>query len=147
MARRTPDTTRLERVANDIHAILARALREEAKDPRIADLTITAVRMSRDLRLAHVNLVPLGGRGDPATLMAGLHAASGFLRREVGRQMRLRHTPELHFHLDDGVDESIRMVSRLMEMEQDRQEPGADATEDEAGWPEEADPDDVETAS
>lgn len=122
MARRRPDGTRQERVANDIHAILARTLRVEVKDPRVATVSITAVRMSRDLRIAHVNLVPLGGQGDPAELMQGLQAASGFLRRQLGQQLRLRHTPELHFHLDEGVADSVAMVSRLMEMETARTE-------------------------
>lgn len=136
MARRRPDSTRQERVGNDIHAILARTLRQEVKDPRVATVSITAVRMSRDLRIAHVNLVPLGGQGDPKELMDGLQAASGYLRRQLGKNLRLRHTPELHFHLDEGVDDSVAMISRLMEMEASRtgdadEEDGEDDGEDE----------------
>ncbi|NOY27986.1 MAG: 30S ribosome-binding factor RbfA [Oligoflexia bacterium] len=104
----------------DVHAIVARALREDVKDPRVADLSITAVRMSRDLSIAHVNVVPLGGRGDTQRLMQGLDAAAGFLRSVLGQQIRLRHTPQLQFHLDDGLDDSLAMTRRLSEMEQDR---------------------------
>lgn len=114
------DSVRLDRVGQEVHQVLARALREEVKDPRVADLSITAVRMSRDLRLAHINLVPLGGLGDPKVLLAGLNAASGFLRRTLGAELRLYHTPELHFHFDDGLDESLRMSRLLTEMEQSR---------------------------
>lgn len=123
------DSLRLDRVGQEIHQVLARALREEVKDPRIADLSITAVRMSRDLRLAHVNLVPLGGKGDPAVLLAGLNAASGFLRRTLGAELRLFHTPELHFHFDEGLDESLRMSRLLTELEQSRAGGGAAAAE------------------
>lgn len=148
MARRRPEDTRQERVANDIHAILARTLRTEVKDPRVAAVSITAVRMSKDLRLAHVNLLPLGGQGDPTELMAGLQAASGFLRRELGKQLHLRHTPELHFHLDEGLDASVAMVSKLAEMHARRAEHGGDGgdeqTPDEASDDEASD--DTDTA-
>mgnify|MGYP000956369717 CR=1 FL=1 len=114
------DSVRLDRVGQQVHQVLARALREEVKDPRVADLSITAVRMSRDLRLAHINLVPLGGQGDAKALLAGLNAAAGFLRRALGAELRLFHTPELHFHLDEGLDESLRMSRMLTEMEESR---------------------------
>ena len=124
---------RAERLADDIHAFLSRCLREEVKDPRVADVSITSVRLSRDLAIAHVNLVPLGGQGDPERVLAGLQAAAGFLRRELGRNIRIRHTPELRFHIDQGLDDSLRMTSRLMEMEGDRkaQPPAPEAEEQE----------------
>jgi len=124
------DGGRPERVASDIHAILARTLHEEVKDPRVSDVSITAVRMSRDLSLAHINVVPLGGQGDPARMLAGLEAAAGFLRHAVGQQLRLRHTPELRFHVDDRLDDSLRMATLLTHMEQAR-EPGLDGDPDE----------------
>lgn len=120
----SPSTTpaaRADRVATDIHAVLARTLREEVKDPRVSSVSITAVRLSKDLSIAHVNFVPLGGQGDPATLLAGLQAAAGFLRRVVGQEIRLRHTPDLQFHLDEGLDESLRMTRMLQALEEQRQ--------------------------
>ena len=119
----TSPAVRAERVATDIHAVLARTLREEVKDPRVASVSITAVRLSKDLSIAHVNFVPLGGQGDPEMLLAGLRAAAGFLRRAVGQEVRLRHTPELQFHLDDGLDDSLRMTRMLRDLEEQRGAP------------------------
>ena len=126
------DAARQDRIATDIHAVLAQTLREDVKDPRVAALSITAVRLSTDLSIAHVNVVPLGGQGDAEVLLAGLEAAAGFLRRAIGRQVRLRHTPELRFHLDEGIDESLRMSRLLGEME-DRRGEGPPAGDDDDG--------------
>jgi len=122
--RRRSSGERPERIAQQIHSLLAVALREEIKDPRLSAVSITGVRVSRDLAIAHVNVVPLGGEGDGAELVAGLSAAAGFLRRVVGGGLRLRHTPELRFHLDEGLDASLAMTSRLMEMEAARASEG-----------------------
>lgn len=131
MARKRSGDPRPDRVGMEIHGVLDRLIREEVKDPRVTAVSITKVRMSRDLRIAHVNLVPLGGIGDGEAMVAGLTAAAGFLRRAVGKALRLRHTPELHFHLDDGIDESVRMASMLHDMEQSRdddEDGGGDAS-------------------
>lgn len=124
-AERSPaEAQRAEKVAAEIHQVLARLLREEIKDPRVGPLSLTSLHMSRDLRIAHINLVPLGGQGDPAALLEGLEAAGGFLRRAVGQELRLRHTPELRFHLDEGVDEAMRMTRLLRELEAQREDGG-----------------------
>lgn len=127
----------------DVHRIVAQALREDVKDPRVALLSITAVRLSRDLSIAHLNVVPLGGKGDSDVLMAGLQAATGFLRSLLAHGLRIRHTPELQFHLDEGLDDSLAMTTRLTEMETqrlsigqsepERSEPAADTGADATG--------------
>ncbi len=124
MARRNSDGARNERVANDIHGLLAAALRQEVKDPRVSAVSITKVRVSRDLSIAHVNVVPLGGLGDGDDMLEGLNAATGFLRRLLGQRLRMRHTPQLRFHLDDGLDASVAMTSRLLDMEAARSDDG-----------------------
>lgn len=112
---------RPERVAQDVSQILTGVLRRGLRDPRVTDLTITRVRMSPDLRVAHINFVPLGGVGDGAEILDGLESASGFLRRELGRQLRIRHTPELRFHLDDHLDQAIAMTRLLDRLTADRE--------------------------
>ncbi|MCB9759189.1 MAG: 30S ribosome-binding factor RbfA [Alphaproteobacteria bacterium] len=111
---------RAERTAELVHAELARLLRTEVKDPRVGVVSITHVRMSGDLRHATVHIAPLGGRGDSEEMLAGLNSALGFLRREVGRALRLKHAPALHFRVDDGVDEAVRMTELLTRMERER---------------------------
>ena len=110
---------RNERVAGEIHAILAEALRTRIKDPRIGLISLTGVRVTRDLGTATVYFTPLGGEGDAAKMAEGLRAASGFLRREVGRQLRLRQAPELVFKADTGIDEAVRLTALLERMEEE----------------------------
>jgi ribosome-binding factor A len=110
---------RNERVAGEIHAILAEALRTRIKDPRIGLISLTGVRVTRDLGTATVYFTPLGGEGDVKRMGEGLRAASGFLRREIGRQLRLRVSPELVFKPDTGVDEAVRLTALLERMEEE----------------------------
>jgi ribosome-binding factor A len=77
---------------------------------------MTSVRVTDDLRIARINFVPLGGEGDDAKILAGLEAARGYLRRELGRRVRLKYVPELRFHLDEGLSESFRVTEILDQM-------------------------------
>lgn len=104
---------RLDRVAGDIADILSSLIRAGLRDPRITPITITVVRMSVDLRIAHVNFTPLGGQGDPEAILKGLFSATGYLRRELGQRLQLRHVPELRFHLDDSITRGVEMTQLL----------------------------------
>lgn len=126
---------RLDRVAGDIADILSTLIRDGLRDPRITPLTITVVRMSVDLRIAHVNFMPLGGKGDPEAILKGLFSATGFLRRELGQRLQMRHVPELRFHLDDSISRGVEMTQFLDALPQthpraiEGEEGGAEATE------------------
>lgn len=79
-------------------------------------ITLTSIRVTDDLRLARVNFVPLGGEGDSEQIAAGLEAARGFIRREIGRRVRLKYVPELRFHLDEALAESFRVADLIDEL-------------------------------
>lgn len=113
-------TNRPARVAGEIQAALSEILRDGLKDPRVGPLTLTSVRVSPDLRVARVNFVPLGGHGDTGEVLEGLESALGFLRRQLGRQLRLRYVPELHFHLDTHLDQAIAMTGLLDRLSAER---------------------------
>ena len=84
------------------------------KDPRIGFVTVTRVALTEDLRVARVSVGVLGDQGQRDKTMAGLRQAAGYLRRELGRRLRVRHTPELAFQYDEGLDATDR-VARLLE--------------------------------
>jgi ribosome-binding factor A len=107
-------THRSERVSGEVADVLAELLRQGLRDPRVTPITLTSVKVSPDLGVAHVNFIPLGGEGQPAEILAGLRSATGFLRRELGHRLRLRHVPELRFHLDDKLDKAFQ-VTRLLD--------------------------------
>lgn len=111
---------RAQRVAGEIADILATLLRRGVRDPRVTPITITSVRVSPDLSVARVNYVPLGGEGDAESLADGLASAGGFLRRQLGRQLRLRITPELHWHLDNNLEKAIGMTQLLDQLAEER---------------------------
>jgi ribosome-binding factor A len=101
---------------------LSDIVRRRVKDPRLEGLTITGTRVSPDYQYADVNIYRLGG--DPEALqeaLQGLESAQGFIRRELGSRLRVRHTPELRFHLDESIDYGDRIEALLAEIDQERQ--------------------------
>lgn len=105
---------RTERLAEEIREEVARIVGRELKDPRIGFVTITWVELTADLRTARVHVGVLGGAQDREKTLAGLQKAAGFVRREMGRRIRVRHTPELIFQYDEGLEATDR-VARLLE--------------------------------
>lgn len=105
---------RTERVAEEIREEVARMIGGELKDPRIGFVTVTRVELTPDLRLARIHVGVLGGEADRKKTLEGLERSGGFLRREVGRRLRLKHTPELQFRYDAGLDATER-VARLLD--------------------------------
>ena len=109
MAERRP-----ERVAHLVQAEIARLLLQEARDPRLREVTVTGVRMSPDLRVARVFVRTLAGPAGRDEALRALARAGHFLRGEVGHALGLRVTPELRFEYDtvpdtaDRVDELLR---------------------------------------
>ncbi len=100
------------RVADLIRRELSRLLLREAKDPRLQAVVITEVELSGDLRHARVFFGGVAPAARPAAL-AGLASASGFLRRSLGRELRLRYAPELTFLADESVDKSLHISALL----------------------------------
>ena len=106
---------RIQRIAEQIRAELARLLREETADPRIGLLTLNRVKVAPDLSTALVFWSPLDveGETDVAEMQAGLDSAAGFLRGRIGAVLRLRRVPELAFRFDPSVEEGSRVLSLL----------------------------------
>ena len=116
-------TARLnEQLKRELSGLIARKVR----DPRIEGVLITDVRVTPDLWLARVFFRPPGGEGEADEALHGLEAASGFLRRELGRVLRIRRIPELRFLYDETLDSASRIESLLRELREEE-------TEDEAG--------------
>ena len=104
---------RMRRVNESLREVLSEHL-VELKDPRIGFVTITGVDTSADLRHARVFVSVLGAKRKREETLAGLSAAHGVLQAEVGRQLRLKRTPQLAFEYDPSVERGVRM-SRLID--------------------------------
>jgi ribosome-binding factor A len=116
---------RAERFARLIMEELSGIL-PDVKDPRVADaglITITHVRVSPDLGSAHVLIaVHDEDAGRRKALLAGLASAQAFLRRELGRGLRAKKTPELRFSIDDTDARADRVEQLLREIAADHKE-------------------------
>lgn len=114
-------TQRTERVAGEIRELLGATLaRGGIKDPRVRDagiITVTHVRISGDLRQARV-FFTVHGADDIALDRAceGLESAAGFLRRQIGEQLRLKVTPSLSFEIDRVFEQEARIEALLREV-------------------------------
>lgn len=103
------DYPRTRRVAEQLRRELSELIREELKDPRLGAVTITDVRVSRDLGHAKVFVGFLGSGEGLEEKLAVLNHAGGFLRRELGRRLKLRAVPLPHFAYDDALDRGPAM--------------------------------------
>lgn len=103
---------------------------QNLKDPRVGFATITAVKITPDLRHARVWVSVLGSDEEVKDTMAGLNSARPFLRSELGRQMRMKYLPELVFELDKGAEEAQRLDEIFHKIH--AQEPDAHPPEEES---------------
>ncbi len=109
-------TERMRRVNEALREVIAAAIAGELEDPRIGFVTVTAVETSPDLRYARVFVSVLGDERDRANTLAGLTSSRGLVQAAIAREMRLKRTPTLSFHYDEGPERGIRL-SRLLEEE------------------------------
>jgi len=84
----------------------------DLSDPRLELVTFTSVRMTPDLRNAHIYYSSLTS-GDREGPQRALVQASGWLRRELGRRLKLRYVPALRFEFDDSFERAARISSLL----------------------------------
>ena len=105
--------SRNQRLGNQVLRTLNELLRFETKDPRLKLVSLSSVDLSRDLSVARVYFSLLDPSGDPADVQEGLERASGFLRGKLGREIKIRHVPELRFHHDDSAAEAQRISSLI----------------------------------
>jgi ribosome-binding factor A len=109
-------TRRAERVGEEIREEVARILAREVKDPRIGFLTVTRADVTPDLRVARVYVAAMGDEGQRKKSLEGLRRAAGYIRRALGQRLRLRHTPEVVFQLDAGLDATDRVAQLLADV-------------------------------
>src|SRR5689334_5633266 len=107
---------RADKVSEAIRREISVMLTQEVKDPAINFATVTAVETADDLRHANIFVSILGDEETRQESMKGLERAKGFLRREIGRRLQLRYTPEIHFRLDNSLDHAIKIKTILNEI-------------------------------
>jgi len=107
-----------EQIRQEISALLVSGLR----DPRIGFSTITAVRVTPDLRQARVSVSVLGSTAEQQQTVEGFRAAAAYIRRELAHRINIRRMPDLEFTLDTSAERAAR-IDELLRQAHDEGEP------------------------
>lgn len=107
---------RVGRVGEQIKKEISTIIQQELKDPRIGFITVTGVEVTNDLSQATVYLSVLGNEEQREATLHALARSTGFIRSELGKRIRLRHTPALLFKFDGSIDYGSRIESLLHEL-------------------------------
>lgn len=107
---------RTRRVGEQLQRELAALIRDEIDDPRIGMVSISGVEVSRDLSHAKVffsTMLTPGEEQDADVSLRVLQGAAGFLRRLLGRNLAMRHVPQLHFRQDNSLQQGARLSALI----------------------------------
>lgn len=107
---------RSEKIAEAVHEFISGLLVKGLKDPRIGFVTITAVEVSDDLRLAKVYFTVIGSDEEKKAAQEGLNSSRSFLRREMGKQMKMRYVPDIIFRYDTSLEYGNRIDGLLKDI-------------------------------
>ncbi|MBB84734.1 MAG: ribosome-binding factor A [Deltaproteobacteria bacterium] len=114
------EKVRVQRVAEQIRGELSQILRDEVRDPRLPLLTITRVKLAVDLGAATVFYSPLGEDPDAdrsEELQQVMRKVTGYVRRSLSKRVKLRHTPELRWVLDDSIAEGSHTLELIRDLD------------------------------
>jgi len=96
--------TRSDRVGGLIQRLISEILQKQINDPRLSMTTISAVKISPDLKIAKIYYTSPSGEKNRQMVADGFRDAAGFIRRSLAPQVKLRYMPELKFFLDESFD-------------------------------------------
>lgn len=120
------DFSRTARLGEQIRRELAELIRDEVRDPRVGMVSLTEVRVARDLSNAKIYFTRLGEDSERATSVSALNRAAGFLRHELGARLNIRKVPELHFVYDESIERGAHMEALIGSLPENRPPDGED---------------------
>jgi ribosome-binding factor A len=128
-----PSNLRLQRIADRIQQELSELILLKAGDPRLGGVTVTGVKVDRELAFADVFVSAVEGAQRSTEIVQALRHAAGFLRHELSNRVELRSMPRLRFHWDptpENADQIERLIATLHEQEAQDQGTTQDADEE-----------------
>lgn len=109
--------TRNSRLSEEIKRTIGSIIQNGLKDPRVPMLTsVTDVEVTKDLKYAKVFISVYGESDIKNKCLEGLRSSSGFIRREIGASIKMRHIPELIFELDNSIEYGLHISKILNEI-------------------------------
>lgn len=112
---------RIGRLNESIKVLLSELIAGSVKDPRVGFVTITGVDVAGDLESAKVFYTVMGEDEEKAESQKGLESASNFLRKTVGRELKLKNSPALRFIYDDTLDRSMHIEETIRKIHEGEQ--------------------------
>lgn len=113
---------RINRISEEVRRVVSELLFNGLKDPRINHLaTVTSVEVTRDLSFANIYISVLGDDVQKEDTLLGLESAKGFIRKEIGNRIDLRHVPEPKFHLDESIENAMHMAELIDKINNENQ--------------------------
>jgi len=107
---------RTNRVAEQMKKEIGEILNQKIKDPRVGFVTVTDVDLTNDLQQATIYVSVFGDENEKEDTLVGLSKASGFIRSELGKRIRLRKIPEITFQFDEAHEYGNRIDSILRKL-------------------------------
>jgi ribosome-binding factor A len=114
--------SRPDRGGDQLRQELAELIAREVHDPGIGFLTLTRVKMTPDLQEARVYYTTIGDDKQRKETGRALQRATPFLRRQVGRRLRLKHVPNLDFYYDESIERQDRIERIILDIQAERAE-------------------------
>lgn len=112
---------RTQRIAEQIYQELSELVIHEVSDPRLVGISITEVKVDKELAFADVYISSVEGKERSQEILAGLGHAQGFLRTELANRVDLRVFPRLRFHWDSTPENADRMERLFEKLRQERE--------------------------
>jgi len=104
---------RLTRLENQVLREISTILMRQVKDPRIHLCTVSHVKITRDLSKAEIFLSIIGTEEEISSTMDGVQSARGYIRKLLGKNLKVRQIPELHFMHDRYIEDGDRMINLI----------------------------------
>jgi len=118
--------TRIQKIEERIFEELSTILLMEVSDPRLATVTLTKVRVDRELAFANVYVSSIEGSENADEILDGLFHAGGYLRSELAHRIEIRHTPRLRFYWDPSPEHADRIDQLIASLHKDEIESDTD---------------------
>lgn len=108
------DKKRIKRIESELTKEISLLIRNDIKDPRIAPITsVTEIKLTDDLQSAKIYISVLGDEEEKSETIEGLKSSIGFIKKELGRRMNLRHIPDLKIVLDTNLEQALHIESLI----------------------------------
>lgn len=108
---------RVGRISEEIRKVVSELLLTDLKDPRVSAMTsVTEVEVTNDLSYAKIYISVLGSDKDKENTIDGLNSAKGFVRKEISKNLEIRHTPQPLFLLDESIERGVHLSKLIDEI-------------------------------